>query len=150
MPIPTKKEIQAKKDEPTKAVPKKAATEPWKPCSTLHIPEKLKDPCYDYRWCDNTSKNIRSKTVEGWQIDDKLSKMFSPDVPTNYASSVTSATEVAGMVVMKLPKVVAKQRKEYYANKTKENTDQINRKFSENSRKDAPDGKTFGQGATER
>jgi len=140
MPIPSKKEILAKKNP--------APTRPWAPCNTMHIPHHMKDPGYDYRWCENIAKNIRAKLVEGWQIDDKLSKMFTPDVPTDYAKSLTSAIEVAGMIVMKLPKSLAKQRKEFYASKTEDNASQINRSFKESSKRDAPSGVVFGQGAT--
>jgi hypothetical protein len=108
------------------------ASTPWKPYRTLDVPEHLKEPGFVYRWCNSDQKNINKKLSEQWQVVDTLSKVHNPNVPTNYGKRIDTSTTVAGMVLMKLPKRLAAERKLYYDNVTNKNTEEIHKKFKNN------------------
>jgi hypothetical protein len=104
----------------------------WQPASAL--PEPDKQPGYAYRWVrvstmnKSDPRNISSKMREGWEpvrIEEqpKFKMMVDPD------SRFKDNIEVQGLLLCKVPVEFMEQRKEYYAEKTKAQTESVDNNF---------------------
>ena len=104
----------------------------WMPASTL--PEPDKEPGYAYRWVRVSTnsqadpRNISSKLREGWEpvrIEEqpKFRMMVDPD------SRFKDNVEVAGLLLCKIPKEFMVQRKQYYANKNRDQIESVDNNF---------------------
>jgi hypothetical protein len=104
----------------------------WQPASAL--PEPDKQPGYAYRWIrvstmnKSDPRNISSKMREGWEpvrIEEqpKFKMMVDPD------SRFKDNIEVQGLLLCKVPVEFMEQRKEYYAEKTKAQTESVDNNF---------------------
>ncbi len=99
--------------------PKKATT-PWKPARFLDIPEEFKDPRFVYRFV-NTKKegNEVKKLNEGWEYDfelgKKLTQRFGKTRTIHDGTPIDSAYQIRELIVMRMPKEMAKARNEYYS-----------------------------------
>lgn len=89
----------------------------WAPARVLDIPEKLKDPRFVYRWASKLGiGRVQKLIAEGWEIDTELSTKLCNLLPKTIedGSSLDSTTQRRELVVMRLPKELAKVRNEYY------------------------------------
>lgn len=110
---------------------KHKVTRPWEPAKLLDIPQHLKDPNFTYRFCNkNAIGNIQKKEAEGWEIDKDLSKKLQQLQRTiNDGSKLDGTLQIREMIVMRMPKELAKARNEYYADKCEDAVRSSQRRF---------------------
>lgn len=105
------------------------AKKPWGPSRVLEIPEKFKNPKFTYRWASKgMAGRIGKLRSEGWEIDKELSKLMNGTDHTladgaKDGEGLDSTTQMRELVVMRLPKVLAKERAAYYASMEGEASD---------------------------
>jgi hypothetical protein len=104
----------------------------WVPPSLIpEIPEQFKDPNYTYRWVrvynngEIDNKNVSSKMREGYE------PVKAEEVPSMRFHTVTQgpfegAIEMGGLLLCKLHKSLAAQRRTYYKNRNRMATESVN------------------------
>lgn len=114
--VPTPETPVSLQNDTPKPIKKHQATTPWKPASLLDIPERLKDPHFTYRFCDKGRVgNIQKKQAEGWEVDTELSKKINRMGNIQDGSSIDTTLHMRELIIMRMPKEMAKSRAEYYA-----------------------------------
>lgn len=93
------------------------STKPWKQARVLDVPEKYKDPRYVYRWVNKSDVSFRKKLSEGWIVDKEIAKKLILEKTIMDSDAKDGTTQVRGLILMKLTKEAAEQRKKFYANR---------------------------------
>jgi hypothetical protein len=142
--MPTKEEFlkrmqdgrEKKKQEGASQETAKAATTPWKPAKMLYIPEEFKDSRFVYRFV-NTKRdgNELKKQQEGWEYDIELSKKlvrhFGETRKLEDGTPIDNVYRIRELVVMRMPKEIAKARNEYYAQRGDTSLQTMKQKFQD-------------------
>jgi hypothetical protein len=96
---------------------------PWKPASTLPVPEKSDG--YEYRWLRKSflgqedPSNMSKKMREGWEpVDPKEHPELAMYTDPRQRNNQSSLMEVGGLILARLPKERAEARRKYYAEMT--------------------------------
>ena len=104
----------------------------WQPASALPEPDKL--PGYDYRWVRVSARmqtdpqNISSKLREGWEavrMDEQPQFKMLVDPNGRFKDNI----EVGGLLLCKIPTDFMAQRRQYYADKTRSQSDAVDNNF---------------------
>lgn len=104
----------------------------WQPASAL--PEPDKQPGYAYRWVrvstlnESDPRNMSAKMREGWEpvrIEEQPKFKLLVDPNSRFKDNI----EVAGLLLCKIPEEFMVQRKQYFADKTKANTEAVDNNF---------------------
>lgn len=112
----------------TKSVATKQKVE-WKPASRLNNVEGLDTDNFTYRWVNKDEANLMKKKAEGWEITkktegDKAEHVRANNIDTG-APLATDLTDYREMVLMRLPNELAEARKEYYAERNRQQIDAL-------------------------
>ncbi len=104
----------------------------WQPASALPEPDKV--PGYDYRWVRVSARmqtdpqNISSKLREGWEavrMDEQPQFKMLVDPNGRFKDNI----EVGGLLLCKIPTDFMAQRRQYYADKTRSQSDAVDNNF---------------------
>lgn len=106
--------------------------EKWQP--TALLPEPNKKPGWEYRWirtsllnvADNI--NVSNSMREGWEpvkASDHPEMKVMPDPNSRFPDSI----EIGGLLLCKIPEEFIAQRREYYNNMTKSQTQAVDNNF---------------------
>ena len=111
--------------QPADDTPKKATT-PWRPARFLHIPESMKDPRFVYRFVNTKREgNELKKLQEGWEYDyelgKKLTQQFGQTRTIQDGTPIDTAYRIRELIVMRMPKEMAKARNDYYSKRGETN-----------------------------
>lgn len=98
---------------------KKDFNSTWKPARVLDIPSKFMDNNFVYSFrTKNKEGNIRKNCFEGWEIDTKVQKQMVeaglPQGTIQDGKPQSETYEIREMILMRMPKKVAEERKKYY------------------------------------
>lgn len=104
----------------------KKATTPWRPARFLDIPEDMKDPRFVYRFVNTKREgNELKKQQEGWEYDyelgKKLTQQFGKTRTIQDGTPIDSTYRIRELVVMRIPKELAKERNDYYSKRGETN-----------------------------
>jgi hypothetical protein len=106
--------------------------EQWQPTATL--PEPKKQPGWEYRWIRTSllnqqdSINVSNSMREGWEpvkASDHPEMKFIPDPNSRFKDSI----EIGGLLLCKIPEEFIAQRRAYYDNMTKSQTQAVDNNF---------------------
>jgi hypothetical protein len=104
----------------------------WQPASALPEPDKV--PGYDYRWVRVSARmqtdpqNISSKLREGWEavrMEEQPQFKMLVDPNGRFKDNI----EVGGLLLCKIPTDFMAQRRQYYADKTRSQSDAVDNNF---------------------
>lgn len=104
----------------------------WQPASAL--PEPDKQPGYAYRWIrvsamgQSDASNVSSKLREGWEpvrVEEQPKFRMLVDENSRFKDSI----EVAGLLLCKIPKKFMDQRREYYSDQNRAQTESVDNNF---------------------
>jgi len=126
----------------------KIVSTPWKPAKVLDIPADMKDSRYTYRWVSKSRVgNVQKKLQEGWEIDHTLAKRLDEKFGLNKtledAKQQGTVIHMREMILMRMPKQMAKERNEYYMKRGNISTKEIKGKMGKDAlaSRDSKDGK---------
>ena len=104
----------------------------WQPASALPEPDKV--PGYDYRWVRVSARmqtdpqNISSNLREGWEavrMEEQPQFKMLVDPNGRFKDNI----EVGGLLLCKIPTDFMAQRRQYYADKTRSQSDAVDNNF---------------------
>lgn len=104
----------------------------WQPASAL--PEPDKQAGYAYRWIrvsamgQSDASNISSKLREGWEPV-RVEEQPKFRVLVDGSSRFKDCIEVAGLLLCKIPKKFMDQRRDYYADQNRAQTESVDNNF---------------------
>ena len=118
----TQAEVKSEKEQVPKYKGKSFAS--WKPASILEIPKKFQDPNFVYYCADHKRPGrVMQKLNEGWEVDKyivpKMRKSgHLPEMPASLQDGLPKddTLQFRELIVLRMPKELAKKREEYYAN----------------------------------
>ena len=102
----------------------------WKPAQKLsvNVPQSVTNK-FRLRWRDKDAQNLQRAEAEGWEyIHASKGAKAEHENPGDF-NPLTSTTEYRELVLMGLPKDLAEARDEYYAERTREQTEGLKDRF---------------------
>jgi hypothetical protein len=121
-----------KNDAPAK---EKKGKKSWTPAQRMKVVGK--NPDYVYRWIDATDPdNLRRKQEDGWVPASKLHG----DAVENGEKHDTSITETRGLILHALPAEDYQSHREYFSEKTKQQTAGLKKRLLEDAERASPGG----------
>lgn len=128
---------QQAQDRTPRAQTQRAITErgaPWKPSSTLPIPDK--NDGYAYRWLRRSylgvedPSNMSKKMREGWEpVDPKEHPELATYMDPRQRGQ-SQMVEVGGLILARLPRERAEARRAYYANLTEQQMQSVDQQLA--------------------
>jgi len=120
------REAELAGEQPINDTPTKKATTPWRPAKFLYIPEELKDSRFVYRFVNTKREgNELKKLQEGWEYDyelgKKLTRQFGETRTIQDGTPIDSAYRIRELIVMRMPKEMAKERNDFYSKRGETN-----------------------------
>ncbi len=114
--------------------PKKKGRSSWKPASMLTVVDKPEG--YRTRWVSKDSLNMQRKKAEGWLMANEINGTEAthehPDKMGD-GRPLTSVKEYRDMVLMVLPEEIAKERDEYFREKTDKQTADLKKNLQDDA-----------------
>jgi len=108
---------------------------PWKPASTLPVPEKSDG--YEYRWLRKSflgmedPSNMSKKMREGWEpVNPKEHPELAMYQDPRTREQAVGLVEVGGLVLARLPKERAEARRRYYADMTNQQMNSVDQQLA--------------------
>ena len=91
----------------------------WGPARVLDVKEEFKDKGFVYKWAHKEKPGrIEQLKDEGWIIDTDVSKRGEVPSEKSDGDGIDSTTQKRELILMKLPKHLAKQRSEFYRSRS--------------------------------
>jgi len=106
--------------------------EPWRPASLLPTPRPIKG--YKYRWIrtstfgETDNKNVSSKFREGW-VPVKAADHPELKIRSDRNSEFPDCVEVGGLLLCKAPTEQVQQRKDYYAQRARDQMESVDNTY---------------------
>ena len=105
--------------------PVKKGRPSWKPAHRMEILKK--SPGFRYRYCLDDPDNLDKKQLEGWRFVNKTTGHVAEHVEEH--APTTGTLKRRELVVMALPEELAKERDEFYAKRTRNQTASIKKRL---------------------
>lgn len=102
----------------------------WRPGKKLRV--KDKKPGFNYRWCDKDPANLQRRQEDGYVF---ASKLQGDTAKHDGEKSPTSVQEYREMVLMACPEEEFQTHREYFAQRTTEQTVGLKRLLEDDARK---------------
>lgn len=115
---------------------KVAWSDSWKPARILDVPAQYLNNKYKYRFVTtNKEGNVAKKLNERWEIDKEVSGKLRkarllPPQTIKDGSQVDETYRIREMVLMHIPKPIAKERAEFYQRQNNMNTHQTKSEYA--------------------
>jgi len=120
----TPRDLETREKNPTRYV--------YKPASTL--PDPTPDPDYDFFWVaisiagQDNATNVSQKRRDGWE---PVKAVDHPELQV--AGNKDGNVEIGGLLLCKAPKEMVEGRREYFAQKARNQMDSVDNSFMKNN-----------------
>mgnify|MGYP003131770246 CR=1 FL=1 len=96
-------------------IPRKVGSKSWRPAALTHV--KGRDPKYSYRFFDSSRPGRLDKAqAEGWEVVKNNDSAELPIRSMSDGAATDSVKRVRELVLMRIPKEMAKQRAKFFQN----------------------------------
>lgn len=108
----------------------------YRPRDAAEIPEKYKDPAFDYKLVYNHKKAVEKKLRArlGWEIDRLVASKMREDGLLFADGSCDSTLIIGDTILMRVPKPNAEAYRKYYKERTMDGLKEKQKKYEENVR----------------